>query len=375
MFTRQDIHFSFVGIYRKNRILKAVYCMVKNAVISIVNAFWYLYEIPGSLFDKSIRIRFTGVWWSGVGNSNVDWLGIFGVLDEQRQKYRVVKSCAPAIEIFTVYSNRKILENSKAKCKIFYTGENVHSDIDETFFAQYADNCVNDVDLSLGFDNIDAENYIRYPNWAPRFFPVNSSKDKVKAILDDFKKEYRKTKFCALVSSHDKSGIRTKIYNEISQISPIDCPGKLLHNDGTLRNMYNNDKNAYLRQYKFNICPENTVSEGYCTEKIFECLYSGCIPVYNGGSRDPEPGIINSNIILWYDYLDEESNRHTFNEIKKLHSDDKRYRSFMEQPFFCDTAVDKIYDMLQRLNNKLHCITGRFLQDSKEFRNFSKDTI
>jgi hypothetical protein len=365
----KGIYSSINKKHRKNRILRAAYWTVRNAAVSTANAFWYLYEIPGSLFDESVRIRFAGNWWPGAANPKVDWLGIFGVLDGQRQKYRVVKSYAPAIEIFSTYSDRKILENSKAKCKIFYTGENVHSACDRSFYAQYADNCVNDVDLSLGFDNISAENYIRYPNWAPRFFPLNSSKDKIKTILDDFKKKHRKTKFCSLVSSHDKSGLRTKIYNEISQIAPIDCPGKLLRNDDTLRDIYNNNKNAYLQQYKFNICPENTISEGYCTEKIFECLYSGCIPVYNGGSRDPEPGIINSNIILWYDYFDEESNRSTFNEIKKLHSDDLRYRSFMEQPFFCDAAVDKIYDMLQRLNNKLRCVCSpQFLYPTHDMK-------
>ncbi|MBU1107597.1 MAG: hypothetical protein KKB51_13080 [Candidatus Riflebacteria bacterium] len=38
-----------------------------------------------------------------------------------------------------------------------------------------------------------------------------------------------------------------------------------------------------LRQYKFSICYENARDiPGYITEKIFDCLFAGCIPVYWG---------------------------------------------------------------------------------------------
>lgn len=37
-----------------------------------------------------------------------------------------------------------------------------------------------------------------------------------------------------------------------------------------------------LKQYDFCLCLENMVMEGYITEKIFDCLYSGTIPLYLG---------------------------------------------------------------------------------------------
>ncbi len=37
-----------------------------------------------------------------------------------------------------------------------------------------------------------------------------------------------------------------------------------------------------LNHYKFYICYENSAFSGYITEKIFDCFYSGCIPVYLG---------------------------------------------------------------------------------------------
>lgn len=42
------------------------------------------------------------------------------------------------------------------------------------------------------------------------------------------------------------------------------------------------DKAATLGRYRFAVCFENMVLEGWITEKLFDCLYSGTVPVYLG---------------------------------------------------------------------------------------------
>jgi len=42
------------------------------------------------------------------------------------------------------------------------------------------------------------------------------------------------------------------------------------------------DKVSVLGGYRFSLCFENTAFPGYVTEKIFDCLVAGCIPVYLG---------------------------------------------------------------------------------------------
>jgi hypothetical protein len=37
-----------------------------------------------------------------------------------------------------------------------------------------------------------------------------------------------------------------------------------------------------LQKYKFAICFENCIFSGWITEKIIDCLFAGCIPVYWG---------------------------------------------------------------------------------------------
>lgn len=41
-------------------------------------------------------------------------------------------------------------------------------------------------------------------------------------------------------------------------------------------------KQDALSRHKFSICYENTRQVGYITEKIFDCFFSGCVPVYWG---------------------------------------------------------------------------------------------
>ena len=42
------------------------------------------------------------------------------------------------------------------------------------------------------------------------------------------------------------------------------------------------DKLNVIRAYRFVVCYENTRLAGYISEKIFDCLFAGCVPVYLG---------------------------------------------------------------------------------------------
>jgi hypothetical protein len=41
-----------------------------------------------------------------------------------------------------------------------------------------------------------------------------------------------------------------------------------------------------LEKYKFSICYENARdTPGYITEKIFDCFFAGCVPIYWGANN------------------------------------------------------------------------------------------
>lgn len=47
-------------------------------------------------------------------------------------------------------------------------------------------------------------------------------------------------------------------------------------------------KYEVLSQYKFSLCFENMAMTGYVTEKIFDCFYAGCVPIYLGAPNIEE---------------------------------------------------------------------------------------
>jgi hypothetical protein len=42
------------------------------------------------------------------------------------------------------------------------------------------------------------------------------------------------------------------------------------------------EKLAVIRSYRFVVCYENTSTPGYVSEKLFDCLFAGCVPIYLG---------------------------------------------------------------------------------------------
>ena len=48
------------------------------------------------------------------------------------------------------------------------------------------------------------------------------------------------------------------------------------------------DKLAVIRSYRFVVCYENTSTPGYISEKLFDCLFAGCVPVYLGEPKIKE---------------------------------------------------------------------------------------
>jgi hypothetical protein len=182
-------------------------------------------------------------------------------------------------------------------------------------------------------------------------FPLTATKDEIRAILARFKLTTDKSRFCALVSRWDITGVRAEIYRAVSAIAPVAAAGRVLHNDDSLQTQFGDDKTRYLRQFQFNICPENSAGDGYVTEKIWQAFAAGCIPIYAGYSRDPEPEILNPQAFLWWTVGSRPQtggdNAALLTEIRALRNDEKLYRAFAARPIFLDTAVDKIHGYLQ----------------------------
>lgn len=184
------------------------------------------------------------------------------------------------------------------------------------------------------------------------FVPPECNYERIKRIAEKINDvESQKYKECVCINSHDLFGVRSKVCNELTGKLNITYAGKWRNNTNELWNEYGNDKYKYMKLFKFNICPENMDATGYCTEKIFDALRCGCIPIYAGCLNNPEPEIINKDFVIFWD-LDGD-NHEQIKLVNRLNKDDNYYKKFMEQPKLKADAADYIAEYFEQLKLKI----------------------
>lgn len=254
---------------------------------------------------------------------------------------------------YSVLGEKRLISLSNKYPKIFYTGENTQW----MFGNGYNDHCLDLVDLSLGFEYISNPKYLRFPLWIMHnnFIPPEINYDNLKVLVNKLSHsnydENEKNKFCALIARHDFGGQRKKILDQVSIIDKVDCAGLFANNSTELKAKFNDDKVTFLSKYKFNISIENSNMNGYVTEKIFESIKGTCIPIYWGSCNNPEPEVLNSNAILFWN--PDENNENLLKSLKLLQNNQNAYKDFFSQPKFKPNAADVIWEKLNDLESSL----------------------
>lgn len=100
-----------------------------------------------------------------------------------------------------------------------------------------------------------------------------------------------------------------------------------------------------LPKYHFNLCFENTIADYYCTEKIWDSIGCGCLPIYYGGKNSTIYEDFETNSFL--DYTDFRNPYELFEYIEAMTIDE-----FNERLHRCIHTVNKIYDKVQQLNRR-----------------------
>ncbi len=200
----------------------------------------------------------------------------------------------PDILIASVNGNINLIKNIKARCKIFFYGENLNhyppynniNLLQETF------------DIILGFKYTNKlHKILRFPLWLIyyKYYNFKTDDNIINFIEEEHKKNISINKkiFGTLISRHDRGGQRKIILQALEKYNRVACPGKF-RNNTQLIGPSHNEKKQYISRSIYNICPENSIYEGYTTEKIFQALEAGTIPLYWGHDL-PEKELININ--------------------------------------------------------------------------------
>ena len=255
----------------------------------------------------------------------------------------------PDILIASVFGGINIVQNSKAKCKIFYYGENLDR------YSPYNNEklLLDTFDLVVGFKYTNLEKkQIRFPLWLMyyKFYNYKPEHNIIDYIETKYKKNINKeykTVFTTLIARHDRGGQRTKIYNEIvnNNYGIVMCPSNLKKNTNSIGST-TEDKVNYISKSVYNICPENSTFEGYFTEKIIQAFEGGTIPFYWAIDL-PEKGLINENKYCFCDI----DNPIKLKENIKNAIDNPNY--YLEGNVFTDTAPDIISNYYNTLINNI----------------------
>ena len=228
-----------------------------------------------------MKVAFTDFWPGFIADNNF----IYNLLEHNLSGVKVTHPKDAHVLFFSVFGKKHLQYDCH---KVAYTGENVHADK----LKPYCDN-------SLSFSKTTKHNkrlplWLWYIDWFGK--PTGNPNYLVPKdwLYPDrnpnFKKE--KTEFCATIFSNPVPQ-RYEAINRLSQISAVHHYGK----GGRHLPQGEQAKLQVLSNYRYNICLENSIGEGYVTEKILHAFVAGCIPIYYG-SRMVKDDFLNP--FLWY---------------------------------------------------------------------------
>lgn len=259
--------------------------------------------------------------------------------------------------------------------RVFFSGEHLHSHPEYRAWRDHAR--ATDAALILGSglpcEVGDDPRYLRFPLWLLVHFSPSWGEAQQRRRYRELMHPWthpkagqftRRPRFATHVSRHDDpSGVRGRMLDAFDQagLGPIDCPSRFRHNDDRLHREFADNKRAYLRDYRFNLCPENSDAPGYVTEKLFDSFHSGTVPVYRGAGGRPEPEVVDPRaVIFWCDPgpgPTEPGGRtigaDALARIAELERHPERYREFAAQPRLRPEGEDWVVARFAALTERL----------------------
>jgi hypothetical protein len=214
------------------------------------------------------------------------------------------------------------------KKTIMYIGENIRPS-----FLNYS------YSLSFDHDTYGGRNFrlplwysrLTWPNFEHKPRRVGSNNHGYEPLID-IKSLMRprkldmtgKDKFCALIAGNPE-GLRINLFQSISKYKQVDGYGNMFGN--SLRK----SKFDVLPEYKFCLCPENSIYDGYVTEKLVDAYAGGTVPIYSGAVSDG----FNGDAFL--NYQDYKNMGKFVKEIEAIDYLEASYKRMYEQPLLNET--------------------------------------
>lgn len=293
--------------------------------------------------DESLRNSYSNWWTTNPSRIQGNWF-------EQLSKLHDL----PPIHLISNYGDRENVRYHPDRLNVFWTGENLY-DSSQIWYGKFDDHLLDNVDLALGFAPIRHKNYLRFPLWI-QYLTKGRHPDKGLALLDSLNKQHDSNRpiFCSLIARHDSrgggQGLRIKCADVVETVGQkVNFEGKLNNNSQLLQSYYDDNLGAYLQDCRFNICLENSQGPGYTTEKLWNSLRAGAVPIY-WGEPSPESEILSQDCFLTYD---PENPEKLIDQVRKLESSAKLRYDFINQEKLLPGAEDWMNETCAQLLMRL----------------------
>lgn len=274
-------------------------------------------------------------WWRSFNKKNFKNNSLIHILRKHLgHKFKFNFSNNPKYLLYNSFDDSH-LDYDKDCIRIFYTGENIRTDW-------------NLADYGIDYDLLDFDKrHLCFPLY---FLYTSDLKNAVKMhLLSNDKRE----KFCSfMVSNGGADKIRDEFFEKLCEYKKVDSGGRWKNNIG---GAFIEDKNAWLKNYKFNLCFENSSQKGYVTEKIIQAFAAGCVPIYWGdGSLCDEKyakfrPVFNPKAFINVHNFD--SIESAIKEIERIDNDDSAFEAMRKEPIFSDNSMEKFFGVSPKTHN------------------------
>lgn len=304
------------------------------------------YRWESELRQKQWRLRIYGqkLWWT---------LFLEDIVQISKKQNQLI--------FFGVFGPKKLISIPTAKPKIWLTEEDT-----EFRFKNYDDYCLDQVHLSIGFKPIKKDNYIRIPYWMYQYINPGFNRrieqqgftglttlrspgefcNRIKTVARWAGREHYASIVCRHDSHGSGAGMRGKLVKAIEPLGRIEKAGIWQNNTDILKTRYNDDMRSFLGDCRYNICIENSNSTGYVTEKVFQSLLAGSLPIYWGGANYMEPEVLTGHGII---LLGDEGIEGVVKEMRRLNTDPEYREEWMSKPILTPWAEEWIEEQMHKL--------------------------
>jgi hypothetical protein len=144
-------------------------------------------------------------------------------------------------------------------------------------------------------------------------------------------------KFCCIIIGNPVAN-RIEVAQKLNEIKPVHGYGKVFGN------FYDGCKVDLLKNFRYNICFENSIHPGYVTEKLLEAKVAGCIPIYYGTKTVSQ----DFNEKCFINFVDYKNSDELKNKISELESDTGKFVTKAKEKLFnINPNLDDLYKFMK----------------------------